>query len=328
MSSKWLDNKLFCLNDVEKLQKESNGNVNYMDLNFIKNPIPKMPMYNFFQNGDIAITKNNRFSYVPAHTHSFIELNYMYHGTCTQYINGERIIMHTNDLILLDKDIVQQIDYTSQDDIIVNILIKDDNTINTLFDYISVSTNEITQFLNNSARINTLHNNFILFNLSNNDVSVRLIESLIIEGLDSNRLRSKTMNLILSALILKLSQSIEQEYVNFVKTNDDNLLPIITYINKNFANISLAELSQKFGYNTNYLGNKIKNATGRTFKELVERRRLSAAQNLMIKTNCTISEICNLVGYQNTSSLFRLFKKYLQTTPSDYKKQLKLTKKR
>lgn len=66
--------------------------------------------------------------------------------------------------------------------------------------------------------------------------------------------------------------------------------------------------SRKFGYNTNYLGNKLKKTTGHTFKKIVDQRRLFAAQNLMIKTNCTIGEICYVVGYQNTSSLFGLFK--------------------
>nr|WP_244048779.1 AraC family transcriptional regulator [Lactiplantibacillus plantarum] len=125
-----------------------------------------------------------------------------------------------------------------------------------------------------------------------------------------------------TTLILELSQSIEQEYINFSDNTDDNLLPIIQYINQNFASVTLRDVSAKFSYNTNYLGNKLKEATGKTFKELVDRRRISAAQNLVIKTNCTLADICDIIGYQNTSSLFRLFKKYLKTTPSEYKRKV------
>jgi len=319
MDKDWLKDALFSSNEVETQQKNSHGNVNYMDLDYINNPIPQMPRSDFFKDGDIAVTKNNRFSYVPAHTHSFIELNYMYAGSCTQYINGEKVVLHQHNLILMDKDIVQQIESTGTNDILVNILIKDDSTMNQLFDYIPVSSNEITQFLYNASRINTLHNNFILFDLNQREVAIKLIESLIIKGLTTDRQRNRSMGLLLSTLIIELSQSIEQEYINFSDNTDDNLLPIIQYINQHFTDVSLSDVSQKFSYNTNYLGNKLKDATGKTFKELIDRRRLSAAQNLMIKTNCNLSEICEVIGYQNTSSLFRLFKKYLQTTPSEYK---------
>lgn len=322
MSNPWLDQHLFTLNSVEQMQRASHGNVNYMDLDYIHNPIPQMPRSDFFKDGDLAVTKNSRFSYVPAHTHSFIELNYMYSGTCTQYINGEQVTLHKHNLILMDKDIVQQIESTGEHDLLVNILVKDDSAMNRLFDYMPVETNQITEFLYNASQINTLHNNFILFDLTDRHVAIDLVESLIMKGLTHDRLRNRSMGFLFSALILELSQSIEQEYINFANNNDHHLLPIIEYINQNFASVSLAAVSAKFNYNTNYLGNKLKNATGKTFKELVDQRRLSAAQNLMIKTNCTLPEICAVVGYENTSSLFRLFKKHLHTTPSAYKRKV------
>ncbi|MTV81638.1 AraC family transcriptional regulator [Secundilactobacillus folii] len=322
MTSAWLRKTLFKLTNVEKIQRDINRNLNYMDLDYINNPIPQMPQSDFFKDGDIAVTKNNRFSYVPAHTHNFVELNYMYSGECTQYINGEKVTLTQNNLIMMDRDIVQQIEYTDVDDILVNILIKDDSIINQLFDYIPVSSNDITQFLYNAAKINTLHNNFILFDLNNHDIALNIIENLIIKGLIQSSQRNTSMKLFLSSLIIELSQSIEQEYINFADTSDDRLLPILQYIDKNFSKISLKDVSAKFGYNTNYLGNKIKQTTGHTFKELVDQRRISAAQNLMIKTNCTLFDICDVVGYQNTSSLFRLFEKYLHTTPSAYKKKV------
>ncbi|MCE2139006.1 AraC family transcriptional regulator, partial [Streptococcus thermophilus] len=72
---------------------------------------------------------------------------------CTQYINGEKVTLHQHNLILMDKDIVQQIESTGSNDILINILLKNDSTMNQLFDYIAVSTNEITQFLYNASHI-------------------------------------------------------------------------------------------------------------------------------------------------------------------------------
>ncbi|VDG20834.1 AraC family transcriptional regulator [Lactobacillus plantarum] [Lactiplantibacillus mudanjiangensis] len=322
MAAPFLNEILAKINPVEQVQLDTKRNYNYTNFNYLNDPIPQMPQSDFFKNGDVAITKNNRFSYVPAHTHSFIEINYMYSGSCTQYINGEKIVLHQHNLILMDKDIVQQIDYTDKNDLLVNILIKDDSAMDQLFDYIPIEENKITQFLYNASRVNTMHNNFILFNLNNHDVAINAVESLIIKGLTDDRQRNRSMGLLLSTLIIELSQSIEQEYTNFSNATDDRMLAITQYINTNFNHTSLAEVSEKFSYNPNYLGNKIKESTGHTFKELLDHRRLSVAQNFMIKTNCTLSQICENIGYENTSSLFRLFKKYLQTTPSAYKKKV------
>lgn len=317
-----LKSKLFNLTEVEKLQKHFGGNVNYMDLDYIHDPIPRMPHWDFFKNGEIDITKNNRFSFVPAHTHSFIEFNYMYSGSCTQYINDEKVVLHQNELLVVDKDIVQRIDYTNENDILINILIQTDSPYERVFESIPESTNIVTQLLYNGTRVNSLHNSFIMFDLKSSEVSKKLIESLIQVGLSDSSERQRSLQLIFSALVLELPKLITKQIVNFEDSSSDDLLPVLRYIEKNFSTTSLKKVSEIFGYNTNYLGNKIKANTGKTFKELVEKRRLSAAQNLMLKTNLKLWEINEVIGYQNISSLFRLFKKYLNTTPSEYKRRV------
>lgn len=320
--NQWLHDTLHQLTPVEQLQLDSHQNINAMDLDYIHDPIPKIPQADLFKTGDIAITKNNRFSYVPAHTHNFIELNYLYSGTCTQYINGEKVVLHAHNLLLMDKEIVQQIEPTGEPDILVNLLIKDDTTITRLFDYIPVATNKITEFLYNAAQVNTLHNNFILFDLTDAPVADDLVNDLVMKGLTKSRHRNKVMTMLLSTLLMELSESIETEFTNFADMTNDDFLPVLQYINQHFATVTLASASAHFNYNANYLSNKIKANTGRTFKELIDRRRLAVAQNLMIKTPLSLSDICDQLGYENSSSLFRLFQRYLQTSPSAYKKKV------
>ncbi|WP_158511253.1 hypothetical protein [Pediococcus damnosus] len=48
MSTIRLDHTLFALNNVEKSQLTNGENYNYMDLDFINNPIPRMPAWDFF----------------------------------------------------------------------------------------------------------------------------------------------------------------------------------------------------------------------------------------------------------------------------------------
>lgn len=324
MYSKELNQLLFDLNDVEKNQLIQGSNYNYMDLDFINNPIPEMPQWHFFNDGNIAVTKSNRFSYVPAHSHSFIELNYMYHGSCTQYINDEKIELREGNLILMDKDIVQRIDYTGKDDILVNILIKSDSDVSSIFSMIPESLNIISQLIYNSSNENSLHNNFILFDLYNHPVATNLVEIIIEDGLieSPSSQRNQSMELVLSALIIKLKSLVQRSVVNFGNGDVANILPIVKYINNNYATATLTSTSKYFGYNRNYLSNKLKRTSGKSFQELIDRRRLSVAENLMIKTNLTNEGISELLGYKDVASMFRLFKHYMDTTPSSYRKKV------
>ena len=51
-------------------------------------------------------------------------------------------------------------------------------------------------------------------------------------------------------------------------------------------------------------------------------RRLNIASNMIEQTNMSIGQISEYVGYDNHSSLFRLFKQILHTTPTQYRQRV------
>lgn len=314
-------------NSVESHQFANAGdNLNYMNLDFTQNSVPQMPEWIFFRDGSIAITKNNRFSYVPEHTHSFIEMNYMYSGRCTQYINDELVEMHQGSLVMLDKDVSHRISYTDEDDILVNILIQKNSDITSMFTMVPESLNVISHLIVNVGNASTLHNNLILFDLHGHAIPTNLIEVLIELGLgiQPNKQRNQAMELVLSALIIELKTLISRSVVDFGNIQSEQVAPIIAFINENYATISLASVADRFGYNRNYLSNKLKKATGESFQELLDRRKLCEAQKMMNTTDLSNEEISETIGYRNVTSLFRLFRRYLNVTPDNYRNKNRL----
>lgn len=67
------------------------------------------------------INKHPRFSYTPAHTHHFIELNFLFNGQCTQRLNGDVFHLEKGQLLLLDSKVIQQIDYVGAEDILIDL---------------------------------------------------------------------------------------------------------------------------------------------------------------------------------------------------------------
>lgn len=72
-----LDRILYEHNNVERRQLSTVSNFNYMNLDFSGEALPQMPEWIFSKDGSIAVTESNRFSCVPEHAHSSIEMNYM-----------------------------------------------------------------------------------------------------------------------------------------------------------------------------------------------------------------------------------------------------------
>jgi YesN/AraC family two-component response regulator len=62
-----------------------------------------------------------------------------------------------------------------------------------------------------------------------------------------------------------------------------------------------------------------------TFKELLQEKRLNKAKKLLDETDISVVEIIYLVGYENLTYFYKIFKEKYGHTPKDYKK-LRLNK--
>ncbi|MDG2979221.1 AraC family transcriptional regulator [Latilactobacillus curvatus] len=315
-----LEQLLHEISPIEQLQKDSGQNINDMHLNYTNANIPQMPQSTFFKEGNIFVNKHHRFSYMPAHTHNFVEFNYMYSGSCTQYINDEKITLHQHEIILMDKDIVQKIDYVGENDILVNILVQDNALLTEVLNNLAQSDDIVTKFIMNASRVDAVHNNFITFNIEDNPIAIRIIESLILKSFGHDKAKNHSLNLLLSLLLTELANAIELASNNLAET-EDGLLQMLKYINDHYTDTSLAQLGQHFGYNKNYIGNKIKAATGQSFQELVDKKRLATVKSLLVETQYSIAEITEIVGYKSAPSLFKLFMKYMGMTPNEFREQ-------
>lgn len=313
-----LDQLLRKITPIEKLQIETGQNINDMHLDYNNQTIPQMPQSDFFKDGNIFINKHHRFSYMPAHTHNFVEFNYMYAGSCTQYINDEKITLKKGDIILMDKDIIQKIDYVGENDILINILVQDNAILTNLLDSLSESDDLVTRFIMNASKVDAVHNNFITFNITDNQIAIYLIESLILKSYKHDKFHNHSMNLLLSLILTELANTIELQSNESIN-EQDNLLQILKFINERFTTVSLDEIGTQFGYNKNYIGNKIKKETGQSFQTLIDQKRLTTAKELLIETNYSVAEIAESLGYNSTPSLFRLFAKYNQSTPNEFR---------
>ena len=123
---------------------------------------------------------------------------------------------------------------------------------------------------------------------------------------------SKIRNIILKSFVEEKTKAVDNKMVNNV----------IAYINQNFQyDMSLEKIAKELFVDKFYISRLFKEYVGVTVWNYVIFRRISAFNDL-IRTNTSIEEAYLRVGFQNYSNFFRLYKKHMNMTPSEYKKKV------
>ena len=95
---------------------------------------------------------------------------------------------------------------------------------------------------------------------------------------------------------------------------------ILRYMQANFKTVSLKELSNLFNYSERQLQRIIQSATGHTFIENIQNQKMKLASELLIHSTLSVSEISERIGFQSLNNFRKIFFKYFNMTPAEYRR--------
>lgn len=106
-----------------------------------------------------------------------------------------------------------------------------------------------------------------------------------------------------------------------------NLHPLINevlnFLELHFKeDIDITSIAAAFNIDKSYLSHLFKEHVGMSLWTYVILRRIQLF-NRLIRHNNSVEETCYQAGFQNYSNFFRLYKKYMKMTPTEFKKQIK-----
>ena len=104
---------------------------------------------------------------------------------------------------------------------------------------------------------------------------------------------------------------------------DARLLEMTNFIYENYKTVTLDDLSEKFFLSKPYLSKYIKEKSGMTFGDIVQKVRLKKARAMLKSSNASVESIAESVGYQNVEHFNRLFKRAYEMTPVQFRNQQK-----
>ncbi|MDE6781297.1 MAG: AraC family transcriptional regulator [Ruminococcus sp.] len=90
------------------------------------------------------------------------------------------------------------------------------------------------------------------------------------------------------------------------------------------SRILLNDVARHLKISPSYLSRLFRQETGETFSEYVNRLKIQEASSLMLYTECSDSEVSNMLAYSSQSYFIKVFQKYKGTTPKKYKKKYKI----
>ena len=322
-----LDQRLREWDEIEILQSKSRKNIKDFDGNELLleegSTIQRMQNKYFFDRGPIFISKHHRFAKMPVHNHDFVEINYVYSGTCKQIINGEEVVLKQGQLCILDKDVPHGIETLEQNDILINIIMKKETFSSSFFTRLA-KTGIVSEFLLSVATDDQFHDKYILFHSQDNSNLHYVIKNMICEFLDPIEYSTEMINSYILVMFTELMRVFQHDknYDN-IRSFDGhiNIIDLLSYIENNYRDTSLQDMAKQFNFNSNYLGNMLKEKTGRTFTQLVQTQRLIRAGELVKNTNKTMVEVAHKVGYENVSFFYHKFKKFFGETPNQLRKK-------
>ena len=266
----------------------------------------------------IAVRTHTRFVHFPVHRHNFIEVLYVCEGHLTNIIDGKQVVVRKGELLFLNQFTRHEILPAGENDIAINFMVLPE-----FFDVaysMAGSNNVLADFLVNVLRQDEERGEYLHFKVSEviqiQNLLENIIYSLVTGQGDQSRIHQTTMGLI----FLYLLDSVQ--YVEMRVPNQyENMITMTTldYIEQQYRTATLTELCEKLHLPMHMLSKMIKKSTGFNFKELLQRKRLNKAAELICDTDLPINDIIAAVGYENNSYFHRVFKGHYHMTPRAFR---------
>ena len=126
---------------------------------------------------------------------------------------------------------------------------------------------------------------------------------------------------LLNHLFILISRNLAENRFT-TNTVHEDIVQAVHYFNQNYSKeITIEKYAEEHNFRTDWFTRGFKHYTGVTPMQYILSLRMTNAQYLLEQTNSNVTEIANIVGYENPLYFSRLFKKHFGVSPAQYRKK-------
>jgi AraC-like DNA-binding protein len=270
----------------------------------------------------LAFKKHSRFFDYPEHYHDWVELGYMYSGSCVQYLNGMPIEVKQGQALLVDQNTLHKVPLLGENQILLNLLFGPD-TVPKLLGQLNIGQGSVTDFLANTMSQTAQKDSYILFASERSWRLRSLIEMFCCTFLDQGRSEDERLTPLFQLIMMELIRLCREgkSSASVKSTRQISVLPALQAIEEHYADITLDEIARQMGVSPAYLSRLLKKQCGSSFQRLLTRQRMSEAARLLDLGTASVTEVAHRVGYNNVTFFYRKFQEEFGCSPGAWRTQ-------
>lgn len=253
------------------------------------------------------------------HSESELAIFYFVKGTGNVKIEGTQIDINEGDIIIINPQELFQLNVDG-DKYHERISL---HTSETMLKYFPNSGNSVFKTLYKRKKGEHNRISSAIAKENNLDKDLTMLLKLAKSPDDTNTILSICK---ITELLINLGKTIlpkcpeEYEYIHECPL----VTEVIKFIKDHLTeNISVKSIADEFNIGKSYLSHLFKEHVGKSLWDYVIIRRIHYFNNL-IKNGNAIEDTCYKVGFKNYSNFFRLYKKHMKLTPTEFKKKVAL----
>jgi hypothetical protein len=256
----------------------------------------------------IQIRPHTRFVHFPRHRHNYVEIIYMCSGSTTHIINGiendlmkedvlayqrqtthiidnNQVLLREGELLFLNQNAVQEILPAGREDIAVNFIILPE-FFDTTFRMMGEDENILRDFLVDCLRQENSYGRYLHFKVADLLPAQNLVENMVWTLLNNQPSKRSINQFTMGLLLLQLVHHTDRLDTGAGDFDQQLIFKVLRYIDEHYRDGQLTQLAAALGFDVSWLSRAVKRLLGRTYKELLQIKRLNQAAFLLQSCTC------------------------------------------
>lgn len=259
-----------------------------------------------------------RYIDIPAHRHEFFEIVNTLEGSCLHTIEGVKHTMSPGDVTIIPPGVQHHL-LSDPQSLSLTVKIRRTTFDRTFPSLLGDSTALSAYFAR--ALYSRSYQDSLTFHCGKDPVLFDFLLTMYIQQLR----RKPYFQNVIEGLLIAFFSYLLQNYENtgtfsFKKYGvQDRMSDVENYLRQHYRDASLEAAAEYFYLSPSHLSTVFKSETGRTFSSFLQEIRMEQAVRLLTKTDLKVFQICEQVGYQDTTQFIRTFKKHFGMTPRQFR---------
>lgn len=251
------------------------------------------------------------------HVHDWIELSYVYRGSCHMKIMDNELDLMEGQFILLNTGVPHAEGKIGPDGIFLNFIFDKRYFDNHFFSELTADS-IVTRFFVDALNDEKDKANYILFRSEADERIPFLVRILLCEYFDPSVCGIDIIRSSVTMLLCELIRTYQRDETP-ERTQSLQIARILRFIENNCTECTLQQTAKFFCISPNYLTAQLKKTVGMSFKQLVQDSRLKKAARLLRESDASVREIANHVGYENIGFFNSKFAQSYGVLPGEYR---------